>query len=647
MDNKWKDLDNFPPLGRKLRILGFLPNQGGCAYYRIILPLRKLQEHYSNIVEVKFDENPLGLDIEKQTFKEDNELDNLHWADIVMTNNISNYGGQYTARVVGKAKEFKKLFWFDTDDLLTELYEGHHLKKVYDESLSDLTKGLYWHSDLVTVTQAKFADRVKQFMGKTILAICKNAIDYQLPCWNIDKPDYKKRPIRIGWAGGIHHLVDVKEFAAVPHLVNQKVGREKIIWDFYGRPPKNPDDKDNAWQQKTWDAYERSMLAAFKGARNYNFFGALPSDQYGSMYANMDIAIAPLQDNPFNDSKSEIKVAECGRYAVPLVASNVGCYDETIKNGHTGYLVDNGPRNKNNWVKYLTKLIKEHSHRERLGYNLKEITDEYFDINNVVHYRLDLLEYLFNEMGVEDSAQVPVQKVQPLINILTRTSNRPEYFKECMESVRSQTYENYVHVISVDDDSTLEYVQPEIKGHDRSFGVVIPKIPRENWDHFPYNTYINHMMDNVDGGWIMFLDDDDLFTSKESLEKISERLIDEDTLYIWKVEFPDKVLPSISFGHTPTYGDIASIGWSFHSKHKDIAQWDDKKAADFRCVRDLAKHLKTEWIDLVLTKINYDIGWGGSGQRYDKNDGFTTNLEQGKVVLRKDGEQLESNRTDG
>lgn len=30
MNNKWKELNNFPPLGRKLRILACYPNKGGC-----------------------------------------------------------------------------------------------------------------------------------------------------------------------------------------------------------------------------------------------------------------------------------------------------------------------------------------------------------------------------------------------------------------------------------------------------------------------------------------------------------------------------------------------------------------------------------------------------------------------------------------
>ena len=91
--------------------------------------------------------------------------------------------------------------------------------------------------------------------------------------------------------------------------------------------------------------------------------------------------------NAFNDSKSDIKIAECGRYGVPLVASNVGCYSDIIQNGVTGYLLSpDAP--KLEWVRILAKVIKDKKLRKEMGQNLKAITDEYFDLNKVVHYRL-------------------------------------------------------------------------------------------------------------------------------------------------------------------------------------------------------------------------------------------------------------------
>ena len=105
--------------------------------------------------------------------------------------------------------------------------------------------------------------------------------------------------------------------------------------------------------------------------------------------------------NDFNDSKSEIKVAECGRYKVPLIASNVGCYDETILNGKTGYLIDpDAP--KKDWVNILTKVVKDKKLRLRMGQNLHEITEQYFDLNKVAKDRVKLYKDVFEMSGRKD-----------------------------------------------------------------------------------------------------------------------------------------------------------------------------------------------------------------------------------------------------
>ena len=106
--------------------------------------------------------------------------------------------------------------------------------------------------------------------------------------------------------------------------------------------------------------------------------------------------------NPFNDSKSEIKVAECGRYKVPLIASDVGCYDETIINGKTGYLISpSAPRSE--WVKVLNKCIHEPEHVKQMGENLHELTEEYFNLNKVVHHRLELYQSSMDLLSDRDN----------------------------------------------------------------------------------------------------------------------------------------------------------------------------------------------------------------------------------------------------
>jgi len=390
---------------KKLKILCAPANEGGCAYYRLIAPMKKIQELYGDHVEFRYNLNPLGIIEEGERagrWQENWDFADMKWADVIWTNNISNWGGPYTARVVGKAKEFGKFVHFDTDDLLTDLYEGHRLYDVYKErGLEGITKFIYSHADLVTVTQRKFAERIKPFCGG-VLAIVKNAIDYNLPCWNVPRrPPPNKNMLRVGWAGGIHHEEDVKEFAGIPHLVNQKVGREKVHWGFYGAPLANQDQKEE-WQHDVWRNYKKILLGGFKGAPNWQIYNALSPDSYGGLYSQVDISIAPLQMNAFNDSKSEIKVAECGRYKVPLIASDVGCYDETIVNGETGYLIS-ASAPKSEWVRVLGKCLKDPNHVREMGENLHKITEEYFNLHNVVKHRLELYEQAFGLMhGRED-----------------------------------------------------------------------------------------------------------------------------------------------------------------------------------------------------------------------------------------------------
>ena len=386
----------FYTMSDKLKILCVPANEGGCAYYRIIAPMKKLEELYGDRVELRWNKNPLGVDEKTGAWKENWDFEDMKWADIVFTQNLSNFGGNYTARIVGKAKEFGKFVHYDTDDLLTNIYEGHRLYDVYKEKgLEDITKFIYNNSDLVTVTQKKFAERVSVFCNpKNKLAIIKNSIDYNLPCWNMEKlPKPKKKFTRFGWVGGIHHEQDLRYFSGVPHFVNQRAGRENIRWDFFGHPPPNtpPDD----WQYDVWKKYKDIILRGFKGGKNWDIHYAQTPDRYGQMFTAMDVALAPLEMNDFNDSKSEIKVAECGRYKIPLVATNCGAYDEWIVDGETGFLID-PDKPITEWVRILSICAKNPGLVKRMGENLHKLTEENFDMNKVVGQRLALYEECMN-----------------------------------------------------------------------------------------------------------------------------------------------------------------------------------------------------------------------------------------------------------
>ena len=80
----------------------------------------------------------------------------------------------------------------------------------------------------------------------------------------------------------------------------------------------------------------------------------------------------------------------------------MGCYNETIKNGHTGYLIPTGPKSKKEWVRILCKIVKDHKHRIKMGQNLHEVTEEYFDLNKVAGKRIELYKECFKLRGYDE-----------------------------------------------------------------------------------------------------------------------------------------------------------------------------------------------------------------------------------------------------
>tara|TARA_R110000737_G_scaffold119331_3_gene151761 strand:+ start:232 stop:1371 length:1140 start_codon:yes stop_codon:yes gene_type:complete len=357
--------------------------------------MKKLAEKHPDKVEIRFDDNPLGVDDDLKRTPEDFTYENMKWADVVFTHNIHSRGGQYTINILAQADKLGKFTHYDTDDLLTDLYTGHRLYDVYKEQkLDDYTKAIYYNADLVSVTQKKFAERVKPFVRKALVVI-KNAIDFELPCWNLQwQPPPNKKLTRVGWVGGIHHEEDVKEFKSVVLGMNSKVGVENLRWTFHGRPPLQKGAKKD-WQQDVWDNYERMLMhGVHKRQRQNIYFGhAMNGNEYGAFYRDMDVSIAPLQMNNFNDSKSDIKLMECGRYGVPLVASDIGCYNETIIDGVTGFLIpEDNPRKV--WIEKLAILAKNPKLRREMGENLRQQVNEKFDINKHVGERYHLYKQL-------------------------------------------------------------------------------------------------------------------------------------------------------------------------------------------------------------------------------------------------------------
>jgi glycosyltransferase involved in cell wall biosynthesis len=130
------------------------------------------------------------------------------------------------------------------------------------------------------------------------------------------------------------------------------------------------------------------------------------------------------------------------------------------------------------------------------------------------------------------------KKEEKLINILIRTSNRPEYFRTCIESVLKQKYENYRIYICFDKMESLKYLQ-SFKNNEKIEYFPVYKKSKEK---YKFNLYCNNLLDKVTSGYVIFLDDDDKFCHNNVLKVLND-VTDKQTLVVWKFFRPDKLIP--------------------------------------------------------------------------------------------------------
>ena len=85
---------------------------------------------------------------------------------------------------------------------------------------------------------------------------------------------------------------------------------------------------------------------------------------------NLDLAVAPLINNAFNNAKSPLKLLEFGVLGIPVIASNLACY-----NNSPAILLDNNP---DIWVAKLVQLDQNRNNLSIQGNSLQQWVHQSF-----------------------------------------------------------------------------------------------------------------------------------------------------------------------------------------------------------------------------------------------------------------------------
>lgn len=226
--------------------------------------------------------------------------------------------------------------------------------------------------DLVTVT----TPHLKEVMVKNLksvgkknpkVAVLPNCVD--LDYWDpveIVKPEGE---VRIMWSGGHGHRHDIQTVVGALKKVIKKYPKVKIQFAA------------NSWPEIEKALGKKNLLIN----RAWTSFDAHP---YRMKLLGADIAIAPLEDVPFNHAKSEIKYTEASALGIPTVATDILPYKPVIQDGKTGFLA----KTEDEWVEKLSKLIESKELRKEIGANARTWVEQNRDAKKTYKQWVDTYE---------------------------------------------------------------------------------------------------------------------------------------------------------------------------------------------------------------------------------------------------------------
>lgn len=321
----------------KIPTAAYLPaNMDGCALYRQFIP-------HLNIPGSRF-----VFKLGPVPFSDFAE------ADVVI---VQRQVTQQNFQAIKQMKAVGLKVIYDTDDNLWALQASNPHKELFDTH-KDGFGMCAMECDAITVStkglQSAVRGQLPKFKGEIL--ICPNAMDFNL----FQPVSVKKNPdtVVLGWAGSNTHNADVKDaWEILPDVMRE---HDNVYMEFVGTAP-----------PPSLLGHPRVRLRRF-----------VPVGEFMSRLSSWgwDITLAPLEDNRFNRSKSNIKMLEAGALSIPILISSVQPYDEFCALGDLNWLKCSTPIQ---WKNKLNELIKEPELRNLYGERIKRVSQQWFDIKTL------------------------------------------------------------------------------------------------------------------------------------------------------------------------------------------------------------------------------------------------------------------------
>ncbi|EXF47096.1 glycosyl transferase family protein [Pseudomonas sp. BAY1663] len=279
----WRPLDIWRPLPV---VLAHPADTMGCGHYRVMQPFNALRE--AGMVDGALS---VGL---------------MHVVDLERYNPdaviLQRQIGEERLEAMRRIKAFSQAFKvYELDDYLPNLpMKSVHRQHMPKDIVKSLRRGLSYVDRFVVSTDV-MAEAFAEFHPD--IHVVKNRLD---PRWwgglSTGARRTSSKP-RVGWAGGASHTGDLEMIVDVV-----KELADEVEWVFFGMCPEK--------------------LKPYI----HEFHEGVAIERYAKKLAslNLDLALAPVEQNLFNECKSNLRLLEYGACGFPVICSDVRCYQDGL-----------------------------------------------------------------------------------------------------------------------------------------------------------------------------------------------------------------------------------------------------------------------------------------------------------------------------
>ncbi|WP_176219502.1 glycosyltransferase [Chromobacterium haemolyticum] len=311
-----------PSLGGRQRVLG-VPVPGGSGEYRLSQPLSVLQEHGLLDGEILQPVHGLPSLVEMARMAPDVLL--LHTA---VNDGVLDALGQYRSYFPG----IRTILGIDDlvggTPLKSDLYD--HWRRHYPDAKQRLRRALNM-SDALVVSTEPLREFTQGMVGE--VAVIPNRLRRSIWGELQAKRRVGAKP-RVGWVGASQHRGDLELLFEVIKQTHQEVD-----WVFMGM---------------CLPQFRPYVAEAYQG---------VPFSEYPEKVAtlNLDLAVAPLEMNAFNEAKSNLRLLEYGAMGWPVVCTDIYPYQTN------GAPVCRVPNDVSVWVDAIRSRAHDLDQAEREG----------------------------------------------------------------------------------------------------------------------------------------------------------------------------------------------------------------------------------------------------------------------------------------